>query len=1377
MQKTANWSGRGIAMPYRRQCERLPETKIMLALPWRLYNAAPGTTFKKLMLVMKLIIFLLTVVFLNVYASGSAQSVTLSGKNMQLKKVFSAIKQQTGYHVFFEAETMNAARNVSFNVNNMPLQAFLDIILKDQPLAYEITSKTISIIPKNISIVPALMKGSEGDAAPLAPAFVYGTIVTYAGEPVSGASVRVKGTNQGNQGTVTNANGYFSLEGIPDNAVLLVSSIGFKPITIGIRTSSNGYTAHAVDKIQAEDLKVTSGSNITLSIKLQASINELEKAEIISKRATGVPVELKNRRHQTLSQVLEGSVPGLTLKSEITTSHDLIVNGNDLELQYERYKKMGLDMSQYPTYESYLKYYYDASNQAYTPGGNTIPTMRVNYTTQTTNNGVIPELRGASGFTGGQSGLLIVIDGFPQDNFPADYPMNNVESIRIIRDPAECVKWGPRATGGIIMITTTGAQPGKLQINYSSNLYYSPRPDNSNQAMQLASSKEVLDYYKEGYDKGLANYVQSSNVNMLTPAQRMLFDLKKGTLSQSVFQQQWDSMSLLSNRDQLQRLQQDVFSHNHTLSLSGGSNIYRFNVSGTYRNAKNTARSSDAEDLLLNIKNDLRLFKGKLVAQLDVNTVNSNITDPGTTSISNMDPYEMLVDKNGSLVYNNYEVSPGQNAAMQQLGFFNYGINPIEDQQNSWLKSKKSGFNSRLNVMWDIAKNLQWSTSVQYNPMYNSSENWDGLRSSTARRKVNEYGVPRTATSGNVIDFYVPPGDIMRRSSGSSKIWNVRTGLSYRKKIGDHQIEASAGMGAGSEKSTNNPDTTLYGYNKNTGTGLPIMYTGQTSFVNYLGRVVYPLELLQRSLPGETVSRNTSFNGNVSYSYKDKYELTTGYASVFMPVSGGNDRYASLTDNTATGTWNMHRESFFHIPWVNSMKLSALFEQVRLPQLPATLSATRTLQTLWSNNSIMVNAFTPAQLNGQVSTNIGGQLQAGLSGDRLLLNLRYNHPSQGAGQLSGSLMWDVTRERFFRSKTISSLALDVTVADISPYQGLALMMSTNSPKSGGGYSTISVTNFEMLPSHQENQEIHGKIGLLKERFTFDINFYRNTRTGIAYGTYPTDPATGLSSQPNFSKMLNKGVEMAVMTKLIDNKKFSWMMNLNGAYNVNESLNAPNVNFSMTQSYLTAVRDGYATDNIWSYNWAGLDATGNPQVYNSKHEKAAMPDSASLVYSGRIRAPWTGAIIQNLDYKNFFFSARAMLNMGHVFRTYMPAPSGVLDKHELIAKRWKQPGDEAFTDVPVMAAGSISRSLVIQNSTNTIEPADNIQLREIQLGWSAPATMLKNTQLKGLTISAQVRNIGVWARNKYGIDPTIVATNGLVGYKQPVQYMLTVNANL
>ncbi|UYQ93822.1 carboxypeptidase-like regulatory domain-containing protein [Chitinophaga horti] len=1327
---------------------------------------------------MKITAFLLTVFFLNVYASGRAQSVTLAGKNMHLKKVFSAIRQQTGYHVFFESDLMDASRKVSFNATNMPLHSFLELVLKDQPLGYEITSKTISIIPKGRPVKAMLVAGMDlMEEQPVTIPLVTGTITDYKGEPVSNASVRVKGTTLG---AMTNSKGYFSLDNLPDNAVLIISSLGYKPIAVGIKTTSGGYTAYTLAKPQEDDLKYSSSAGIVLKIKMQPAIEELEKAVITSRRAAGAPVELTHRRHQTLSQVLEGSVPGLTLKTDIKTEVDMVYKGAPLRDLYDRFVRMGIDVAAqgYPTYEDYLKYFHDMAHTTAMPGGSSIPTDNHSFTNTITNNGIVPELRGASGFGGSTSGMLVVIDGFPQDNFPADYPMNNVESVRIVRDPAECIKWGPKAAGGIIMITTTGAQPGKMQINYSFNTYFAPKPDNSNGALHLASTKDVLDYYKEAYDKGLANYVEAPNMNNLTPAQRMLYALKKGTITSGVFQQQWDSLSLLSNRDQLQLLQQNVFSHNHTLSLAGGSQAYRFNVSGTYRNAMSNAKGSKSEDFILNLKNDWRLLKGKLRAQIDLNANFNKSLNPGSPNVGFMDPYEMLIGPDGNYVYSQYEVSPELNNTMQSLGFYNYGMNALEDLHNSHTRNRTSGANSRFNMAWDLTKNLQWSANVQYNPNRFTADYWEGMGASSQRKRINDHGLFRNATSGNVVDFYVPPGDMLRRSRIDTDIWNARTGLSFRKKLaGKHLLVASAGVGAGSETRTTTPDTTYYGYNTTTGTGLPILHTGQTSFVNYLGRSVYPSELLLRGLGAESKVRNANLNANVAYTFNDRYEISSGYGAVFMPVTGGNGDYAQLTDYVASGTWLVHHENFLNIPWISTLKVKADYEVISLPQLPPSVVMSRSQQPQWNTAAIFVSSYLPAQMNGQTSTNAGGQVQASFSGDRLFLTMRYNKPSQGKSQWSGNLSWDVTKERFFKSRTISSMMLDLTVADINPYQGIALMMSTNAPREGGGYSNVSITNFEVLPQYQRNKEAHVRLGLLKDRLLMDMIYYHNIRTGLTNGNIPTDPSTGLSAQYNYSEMLNRGVELQVVGRIIENKNFSWTSTINGAYNTNEVLNAPHVNYSANRSYLTSIHDGYATDNLWSYRWAGLDNQGNPQIFNGKGEKIATPDSTSLVYSGRLRAPWTGALIQNLEYKNFFLSARAMFNLGHVFRSYMPAASGSLDKNELIAKRWRQPGDEAFTDVPAMTNGSTSRNLIIQNSTNTIESADNIRLREIQLGYMFPAAMLKKASIKGLTVSMQLQNVALWTRNKYNIDPTSVTDNGLVGIRQPLQYMLSVNVNL
>jgi hypothetical protein len=291
--------------------------------------------------------------------------------------------------------------------------------------------------------------------------------------------------------------------------------------------------------------------------------------------------------------------------------------------------------------------------------------------------------------------------------------------------------------------------------------------------------------------------------------------------------------------------------------------------------------------------------------------------------------------------------------------------------------------------------------------------------------------------------------------------------------------------------------------------------------------------------------------------------------------------------------------------------------------------------------------------------------------------------------------------------------------------------------------------------------------LAKDRILLDLRYYHNVSAGLANGSLPTDPATGLSSQLNFSKILNTGVEVFLIGKIID-KKFGWTMSVNGAYNVNKALDVPTVPFSADKTYLNAYRTNEATDNLWSFQWLGLDATGNP-IGNLTNTTA--------VYSGRTRAPVTGAVIQDFSYKGFFASARVILNLGHVMREYIPVSSGQLDNNYLIAKRWRKPGDEAFTDIPVMAATNTTKTLLIQNSTNSILPADNIRLREIQFGYDVPAKFLKNAKVKGLTCALQLQNVALWTRNKYGIDPQTISSAGIVGTRVPIQYVFSLNMNL
>jgi TonB-linked SusC/RagA family outer membrane protein len=238
--------------------------------------------------------FFLTAGFLHVQATGLSQSITLAGKNMEMKQVFAAIKKQTGYVVFSRKGLLDEARPVSVTVRGMPLIDFLDLIVKDQPFTYLIVEKTISLSHK------------ETPAAPLAPAHykpkgppVTGHILDATGRPLAGASVLAK---RSKTSTVSGPDGSFKLDVSEEEDVLVVSYVGY----------------------ELREMKLTPGSS-SLIIRLQQSNSQLDQVQIIGYGSTTkrlnpgdvTTITSKDIEKSPVVNVLEaiqGKVPGLFIQ-------------------------------------------------------------------------------------------------------------------------------------------------------------------------------------------------------------------------------------------------------------------------------------------------------------------------------------------------------------------------------------------------------------------------------------------------------------------------------------------------------------------------------------------------------------------------------------------------------------------------------------------------------------------------------------------------------------------------------------------------------------------------------------------------------------------------------------------------------------------------------------------------------------------------------------------------------------------------------------------------------------------------------------------------------------------------------------------------------
>lgn len=185
----------------------------------------------KTLLIMKLTAILLLVFTLQLSARTEAQNLTLSETNSPLPKVFREIKKQTGYTFVYRESLLQNAKNITIRISNASLEQVLDLCFHEQPFTYTILNKMI--ILKEIEAAPPPVQKEE---LPVPVFTVTGRIASDKGEPLAGASISEKGTNNM---VLTRDDGGFSINVKNENARLVISFVGYdsKEVAVGGRAT------------------------------------------------------------------------------------------------------------------------------------------------------------------------------------------------------------------------------------------------------------------------------------------------------------------------------------------------------------------------------------------------------------------------------------------------------------------------------------------------------------------------------------------------------------------------------------------------------------------------------------------------------------------------------------------------------------------------------------------------------------------------------------------------------------------------------------------------------------------------------------------------------------------------------------------------------------------------------------------------------------------------------------------------------------------------------------------------------------------------------------------------------------------------------------
>ncbi|MEZ5103490.1 MAG: TonB-dependent receptor [Draconibacterium sp.] len=245
---------------------------------------------KKLMLTMRLTILFIAFSILSASASVYSQNTTLTVKmkNSRIADVFDKIEQQTEFYFFYNRDNFDDNRLVSVDLEEKTIEQILDKLFEGQPVTYEVVNKNVLIkVKSEFSGIPETQQQRT----------VSGKVSDSDGEPLPGVTVVVKGTTQG---TVTNADGEYTLTNLPEDATLVFSFVGMqtKEIEVGNQNSIN--ITLEVDAIGIEEV-------VAIGYGTQKKVNVIGSVAQISSE------NLKERPVTQLSNILAGQMSGVTV--------------------------------------------------------------------------------------------------------------------------------------------------------------------------------------------------------------------------------------------------------------------------------------------------------------------------------------------------------------------------------------------------------------------------------------------------------------------------------------------------------------------------------------------------------------------------------------------------------------------------------------------------------------------------------------------------------------------------------------------------------------------------------------------------------------------------------------------------------------------------------------------------------------------------------------------------------------------------------------------------------------------------------------------------------------------------------------------------------
>lgn len=493
------------------------------------------------------------------------------------------------------------------------------------------------------------------------------------------------------------------------------------------------------------------------------------------------------------------------------------------------------------------------------------------------------QVRGVSSLTASAASPLYVVDGAPFFGDIQSINPSEVESITVLKDASAASIYGALSSNGVIVIVTRSGSSGKLNINYDASAKFIGLPDR--EYANRMSSAELVDFQREMFNARSGAYASINPRTQMVETYRLYYEAREGKITEAELQKQLDVLRNSDRYDQVvdEFLRKTAVTQQHNLSFSGGSDFYKYHLSGNYLGTSPYEREQYSSRIGFNLKNSFNLTKwmtaniGVLGSNTRDDYNNGSATSNASPGMSILDAgkasFYMLRNSDGSLADTwLISKSPFEINRLKSLGLDDENYSPISELDKSHLTSTNKYLNLNLSTNFKIMEGLNLNLLYQSERTESYNKQFYSKDSYKVKNQVNNGTI---IGANNVIRRLIPIGGQVSETRGDQNSYMLRAQVDYNKLMSEkHRVEMMAGAERRNAK-TSGTNIYKYGYDDYSLTYKLVdeLALGQATPGTQATGNQFTLAKAETGFVS-TEDRFISFYSNAAYTYNNKFTVS-----------------------------------------------------------------------------------------------------------------------------------------------------------------------------------------------------------------------------------------------------------------------------------------------------------------------------------------------------------------------------------------------------------------------------------------------------------------------------------------------------------------------